>query len=187
MWRSACKSRRPGRNIISPPCSRPVRHRLRTARMGRRAKRESIAALGEERALVRIATLEEFKQQSVAFAQKPEEDRERPRDLTFNPGYKYDGLRLGPVHRLEPLHRLQRLRGGLHVGEQHRCGRQRSGDARPRHALDPHRHLLPGPARKAEDVLRAPAVTAERKRAQRIRLPGRRHDPQLRGSERYDL
>jgi molybdopterin-containing oxidoreductase family iron-sulfur binding subunit len=41
---------------------------------GAKGEEESAAALGEERSLVRIATLEEFKN-NPAFAQKPEEDR----------------------------------------------------------------------------------------------------------------
>jgi len=41
---------------------------------GAKGEEESVAALGEDRALVRIATLEEFKS-NPAFAQKPEEDR----------------------------------------------------------------------------------------------------------------
>ena len=57
-------------------------------------------------------------------------------------GLEVRRLRLGHGHRPERLHRLQRLRGGLPGGEQHRRGRQRPGAPRPRHALAARRHLL---------------------------------------------
>ncbi len=54
------------------------------------------------------------------------------------------GLPVGHGDRLERLHRMQRLPGGLPVGEQHSRGRQGPGTARTRDALDPARSLLHG-------------------------------------------
>ena len=65
-----------------------------------------------------------------------------PRGLTLYPGVEVRRLRLGHGHRPERLHRLQRLRGRLPGGEQHRGGGQRPGAPRPRHALAARRHLL---------------------------------------------
>jgi Fe-S-cluster-containing dehydrogenase component len=59
---------------------------------GAHGEEESIAALGEDRALVRVATFDEFKS-NPGFAQKPEEDRAT--SPTIYPPFKYDGYAWG--------------------------------------------------------------------------------------------
>ena len=52
-------------------------------------------------------------------------------------------LRLGNGHRSEQMQRVQRLCGCVPIGKQYSGGGKRSGDARPRNALDSHRPVLP--------------------------------------------
>jgi MoCo/4Fe-4S cofactor protein with predicted Tat translocation signal len=59
---------------------------------GKETDEESAAAVGEDRALVRIATLDEFKQ-NPNFAKREEE--ESTKGLTLYPGYKYEGYSWG--------------------------------------------------------------------------------------------
>ena len=65
-------------------------------------------------------------------------------------------LRLGHGDRPERLHRLQRLRGGLPGGKQHRGGGQRPGAARPRHALAARRFLLQRRRRTSPSIYNQP-------------------------------
>ena len=91
----------------------------------------------------------------------PEEvDEQGPHDLSR---LQIRRLRLGHVDRPEPLHRLQRLRGRLPVGKQYRRRGQGSGDARARHALDPHRHVFPRRPRQSRKCItsRCPACSAK--------------------------
>jgi molybdopterin-containing oxidoreductase family iron-sulfur binding subunit len=59
---------------------------------GKEVDEESAAAVSEDRALVRIATLDEFKQ-NPNFAKREEE--ESTKGLTLYPGYKYEGYAWG--------------------------------------------------------------------------------------------
>ena len=93
----------------------------------------------EGRKILSTGTLEEYKK-NPAFAH--EGDETPPKRRFAVQGIRLPRLCLGHGHRPEQLQRLQRLRGGLRVGKQHSGRRQRSGDARPRNALDPHRSLL---------------------------------------------
>ena len=100
-----------------------------------------------------------------------------PPGLTLYPGLETtEGLRLGHGHRPERLHRLQRLRGGLPGGEQHRGGRQGPGAARPRTctgcAWTP---TISGEADQSRDLQPAGALHAVRERAVRAGLPGAGH------------
>jgi hypothetical protein len=62
---------------------------------------------------------------------------------------------VGDVHRPQRLHGLQRLRGGVPVGEQHPRGGQGHGVPRPRDALAPRRPVLREPARPGRRPRRA--------------------------------
>ena len=92
-------------------------------------------------------------------------------------------LRLGDGDRPLDLRRLQRLRDRLPGREQHPRRRQGAGPAGPRHAVDPHRPLLPGRPRRPGDLPPARDLHALRERAVRGRLPGQRHGAQRRGAE----
>src|SRR5229473_5433804 len=108
---------------------------------------------------------------------------------------------MGDGHRLEQMQRLQRLRGRVPVRKQHPCSWQRSSDARPRNALDPHRPLLrkvsevrdkrPVHLRRvalqSADIFPAGALPAVRERSLRAGVSRRRHGPQRRRPERHDL
>ena len=101
---------------------------------------------GGYRPLVRETTLEEYRKEP-GFAK---EEEPVPGLTLYKPypykeeDYAWDG------HRRELVHRLQQLHAGLPIGEQHRRRRQRAGRHRPPHALDSHRHLLPGRPRQSQ-------------------------------------
>ena len=87
---------------------------------------------------------------------------------------RIQGQQVGHVDRPQFLHRLPGLHRGLRVGEQHSRRRQVAGDAQPRDALDPRRHLLRRGSGGARGHLSpAGAVSAVRERAVRGGLPGR--------------
>ena len=73
------------------------------------------------------------------------------------------GQSVGHGDRPDLLHRLQCLRGRLPGGEQHSGGRQGSGAARPRNALDPHGPLLLGRRERSAkwSSSRSPACSAK--------------------------
>ena len=82
--------------------------------------------------------------------------RRRPASPCIPTGITRTAIRLGHGDRSECLHRLQRLRGRLPGGEQHRGGRQGSGAARTRDALDARRFLLQRRASAIPDIYNQP-------------------------------
>ena len=133
-----------------------------------------------------IATIDEF-QKEPGLRENDRTEVEVTTDLTIYPGYKYDGYAWGmsidlnrcigcnacvvacqSENNIAVVGKDQVMRGA-------------------RHALDPHRHVFPRRPRQSRNVLRAAALHAVRKRAVRVRLPGRRDDAQPRRAERHDL
>ena len=95
---------------------------------------------GRPRAGQVATSLEKYKQ-DPQFAQK--ESETAPKGLTIFPqDVGIPRLCMGHGHRPDVLRRLQRLRGGLPGGKQHRGGRQGAGAQYARDALDSHRPLL---------------------------------------------
>ena len=124
-----------------------------------------------DRPVFRETSLEEYKKQPKVI----EEMSEVPELHSIYPEVTYDKRQpVGHGDRPDVLHRLQCLRGRLPGGKQHSGGRQGSGDARPRNALDPHGPLLHRSGRRSAGGRAADSLHAVRKRAVRKRLPGGR-------------
>ena len=149
----------------------------------------------EGRAIVRAATLEEFKR-NPDFAHHMGEEapaktftlynltaQQRERTLAE---HAHD-LRVGHGDRPECLHRLQRLRRRVLCREQHPGDREGAGAPRPRDGLDPHRSLLRRRRGQPGDLPPADALPAVRERALRGRLPCGRDHAQQRRPERHGL
>ena len=93
----------------------------------------------EGRQILSTGTLEEYKK-NPGFAH---EGFEMPaQDNSLYKQFSYQGHAWGMAIDLNEVQRLQRMRGGLPVGEQYSGGWQGSGDARAGNALDPHRPVL---------------------------------------------
>ena len=133
--------------------------------------------LMEGRHLVHATTRDEFVRDPKSVHEAPGLEPPPPRMLTLYPEYPYEGYKWGMAIDRERLHRLQRLRGRLPGGEQHSRGRQGGGPARPRDALDSHRHAtISGPLDNPETLLPAGAraCIARTRRASRSARSARR-------------
>ena len=114
-----------------------VQHQYTIDFEGHPADDESVNAF--RRDLVQVATIDEF-QKNPNFAKTPATTENH--ELSLYPDFKYEGYSWGIVDRFESLRRLQRLRGRVPIGKQHRRRRQGPGGARALDALDSHRHVF---------------------------------------------
>ena len=147
-----------------------------------RADTESVHAFRRE--LIQVATLEEFRK-DPDFARHPA--TERIEGTVAVSAIQVRRIRVGDVDRLEPLHRVQCVRGGVPIGKQYRGGGKRSGGARAGDAVDSHRHVFPRQSGNAGNVFRAAAVHAMRERTVRSGVPGGSDVAQRGRLERNDV
>ena len=101
--------------------------------------------------------------------------------------HPFSGPPLGHDHRPERMYGLLGLRDRVPGGEQCTGDGQGRGVASPRNALDPHRSLLLGTARRRRSRASADAVPALRARSLRDRVSRACHGPQRRRTEPADL
>ncbi len=112
------------------------------------------------RGIVRSATLEEFRKEPDFAHEKGVYPEDPSRNTTLFPEFSLHQKLLGPGRRPELLRRLQRLRDQLLCGEQHPGRGKAQYENRPRHAVDPYRHLLRGRSAVAAGALPAHDVPA---------------------------